>query len=175
MTDTVIERKIQAALAARAYGTVLVSGYGLGIVQKLMCANPNVDSILTIEVEPGVVTACKEEYGEIHGEVEYSDFFRYESKKKYDCIIGDIWEEIDLQCLPIYTKFKDKAGTLLNDDGTLLAWGGDYFEYLLADKDKSQLIDDLSAALCDAKSRLLKATESSRRLTTRIEKLEKSK
>jgi hypothetical protein len=54
--------------------------------------------------------------------------------KKFDCVIGDIWPDIDAKFLKDYVKFKRKALRLLKKNGIILAWGMDFFEYLLKQK-----------------------------------------
>lgn len=131
MWDIPIEQDTQRKIANEAYGNVLVAGYGLGIVQKHLLLNPKVDSVTTIEITPEVIEACKKEYKCIYGKVINGDFYEYISPYKFNCVIGDIWEDILPEGLEEYERFKNKATRLLNDDGKILAWGKDFFEYLI--------------------------------------------
>ncbi|MEM4152632.1 MAG: hypothetical protein QXK80_00715 [Candidatus Pacearchaeota archaeon] len=67
----------------------------------------------------------------IYGKVIISDFYDLPENQKFDCIIGDIWPDIDARFLKDYVKFKNKAQKLLKKNGKILAWGKDYFEFLL--------------------------------------------
>ena len=131
MWDIPAEREAQKALAYYAYGNVLVAGYGLGIVQRFLIQNPNVDSVLTLELYPEVITGVKEVYGCLYGDVTICDFYDFVSNQKFDCVIGDVWEDIVESSLEDYKKFKEKALTLVNLEGKILAWGGDFFENLI--------------------------------------------
>lgn len=137
MWDLVPERKLQKDIADQAYGDVLVAGYGLGIVQKFLTENKKVNLIVTIEKNPDVIDACKKEYGITYGSVNCEDFYKYTDdvpltiKYKWDCVIGDIWDDIVPEQLDNYKKFKKKALTLLKPNGEILAWGKEYFEYLI--------------------------------------------
>lgn len=131
MWDIPVERKYQKKLAGKAYGDVLVLGYGLGIVQRCLSENPNVKSIRTIENTPQVIDECKKVYGKIYGEIEISDFFKYETHKRFDCVIGDIWEEILPEFIDDYKRIKAKAVKLIKENGKYIAWGQEYFEYLI--------------------------------------------
>ena len=131
MWDIPVERAAQRKLANEAYGEVLVAGYGLGIVQKYLLQNKNVLSVTTIEKNSEVIQLCGKEYGEIYGYVKYLDFYDYNTTFKFDCIIGDIWEDILPEELEKYKKFKSKAKQLLNSNGKILAWGKDFYEYLI--------------------------------------------
>jgi len=131
MTDIGPEVSIQRELAKKARGDVLVAGYGLGVLQGMLMKNPEVNRLLTIENNIGVMQACKEEDGRIVGEWSLGDFFDFTTNASFDTIIGDVWEEIDEVFLPEYVKYKKKAQQLLKPDGQILAWGGGYFEYLL--------------------------------------------
>jgi len=131
MWDIEIERELQKEIADKAYGSVLVAGYGLGIVQKYLEKNPNVNSVLTIEKYAEVFGANLKTFGEMHGHVHISDFYTFTTDKKFDCVIGDVWKEIHPKCLDEYKKFKIKSKELLRDNGQIFAWGQEYFEYLI--------------------------------------------
>lgn len=132
MWDIPIERQIQKKIADQAYGIVLVAGYGLGIVQQYLMQNKDVNLILTVEQHKKVVDLCYKEYERIYGTLPiYGDFYKFKNHLKFDCIIGDIWDDITPEQLPKYIKFKNHAQTLLTPGGKILAWGKDYFEYLL--------------------------------------------
>ncbi len=133
MWDLPDEVEYQAKLASEAYGKVLVAGYGLGILQKLLCNNPLVDSVTTIELYSNVIKACEEFYGYIAGDIILCDFLAHVPvvPNEYDCVIGDIWIDIKPECLNQYEKFLSKANELIKRKGLILAWGKDYFDYLI--------------------------------------------
>jgi len=131
MWDIPVERKAQKDIADEAHGDVLVAGYGLGLVQKYLLENENVNSVVTVEKMPRVIDECLKVYGKTYGGIKIGDFFNYASTGSFDCVIGDVWEDIIPESLEDYKKFKNKATDLLKEDGKILAWGGDYFEYLL--------------------------------------------
>lgn len=134
MWDIPIECEIQKKIATESFGNVLVVGYGLGIVQKYLMENNKVNSVITVEKYADVPKICIEEYGKIYGTINVLDFYSYTSRIKYDTIIGDIWEDIIPEQLSQYVKFKIHATKLLKPNGKLLAWGKDYFEYLLKER-----------------------------------------
>jgi spermidine synthase len=136
MWDTTQEKLLQKELAKKSYGDVLVAGYGLGLVQKYLLENPKVKSVTTLEIYKEIIEECKKKFGKIYGKIIVDDFYDYD-RKKYDCIIGDIWPDIAKEFLKDYVKFKKKSKTLLKKDGRILAWGGDFFEYLLKKPDLS--------------------------------------
>ena len=134
MWDTPQERELQKELAEKAYGDVLVAGYGLGIVQEYLLKNPKVKSITTLEEYKEDVEKCKELFGKIYGKVIIKNFYKYKGRKKFDCVIGDIWPDISAKFLKDYVKFEKKSKEVLKKNGKILAWGQDYFEYLLKNK-----------------------------------------
>jgi S-adenosylmethionine/arginine decarboxylase-like enzyme len=136
MWDVPIERQSQKNIADAAYGEVLVAGYGLGLVQKYLLENPNVKLVVTTEKIPKVIKECKRVYGKIYGDVLIDDFFTYPEDNQFDCVIGDIWADVLPECLGEYKNFKDKANGLIKEGGKILAWGGDFFEYLI-EKEKN--------------------------------------
>ncbi|UCG95200.1 MAG: methyltransferase [archaeon] len=134
MWDIPGETECQEELAKKAYGDVLNIGYGLGVIHKYLKENPKVKTISTIEKHKEVVDKCKEVFGEVIGEVIIDDFYNYSGDRKFDCVIGDAWAEVHPKSLKDYLKFKKNAQKFLKNNGKILAWGQDYFEYLLNQK-----------------------------------------
>ena len=125
----------QKEIASQAFGNVLVAGYGLGLVQKYLLDNPQVQSILTVEILPDVLDVCREKYGELFGEVVICNFYDFTSQKKFDVVIEDVWESVSRRHLPEFARFKKKAEELLMPNGKILGWGMDYMDYLLTQTD----------------------------------------
>lgn len=124
----------QEAVAAQAHGDVLLAGYGFGLCQKALLENPKVRSVLTVELYQGVIDAAKTHIGRIYGNVLVADFFRCHPARTFDCVIGDIWQEITPTHLPTWLKFRERAKTLLKPGGKILGWGAEFFEWLAARK-----------------------------------------
>jgi 16S rRNA A1518/A1519 N6-dimethyltransferase RsmA/KsgA/DIM1 with predicted DNA glycosylase/AP lyase activity len=133
MWDTPRERELQKNVADKAFGNVLVAGYGFGILTNFLIKNPKVKSVTTVEIYKECIDEMKK-IEKINGKIIISDFYDLPENIKYDCIIGDIWQDIDSLFLKDYLKFKEKSKKLLNKDGLILAWGQDYFEYLIKNK-----------------------------------------
>lgn len=131
MWDTQQEKELQKELADQSYGDVLVAGYGFGLLPEYLLQNPRVSSITTIEKYPQVINRMEALSGKIYGKITIGDFFDMDEKYKYDCVIGDIWPDISTKFLGDYLKFKNKSLKILNNNGSVLAWGKDFFEYLL--------------------------------------------
>ncbi len=137
MWDLPEEIEIQQEMADQAYGRVVIVGCGLGVIQRMLDANPAVDndSMLTIEKNMKVYDACREHGLDIPGGAFICDFFDSicgeDPGEKYDFVIGDICPEINKMYLDLYKKFKDKALEYLKPDGKILGWGQDYYEYLI--------------------------------------------
>lgn len=131
MWDTPKERDQQAEVAQEARGDVLVAGYGFGLVQRFLTENARVRSVTSVEKFREVVDEARKLYGKIYGEVVIGDFFDFDTDRRFDCVVGDIWEEVMPIYLPDYVRFKEKAKTLLRPGGVIRAWGQDFFEYLL--------------------------------------------
>ena len=131
MWDVPSEVDDQKEIAAQAYGDVLVVGYGMGVVQKLLSDNQSVASVTTIEISPEVIEECHRVFGQVHGQVVVGDFYVYDTDKRFDCVVGDIWIDQAGRNVDEYKQFKQKAASLLKPDGQVLGWGSDYFEYLI--------------------------------------------
>jgi spermidine synthase len=134
MWDIPVEQEAQKEISDQCSGDILIAGYGLGILQRMLAANPAVTSITTIELLPEVITEVKKIYGEIYGQVEFADFYKIESDRKYDFVIGDIWEDIAPLALDKYVTFKNQAEKFLKPGGKVLAWGQEFFEALIGKK-----------------------------------------
>lgn len=141
MWDVPSEITTQKRIAEQAYGRVLVVGYGLGIVHEFLQQNKNVTGYCTVEKHREVIKACRDKFGFILGDnyricnfyevprcLHRKDPFRL----NWDCIIGDICPEIQPMYLEQYKRFKQHAETMLKPDGKILAWGQDYFEWLIS-------------------------------------------
>jgi spermidine synthase len=134
MWDIPEEVEDQKEIAEQARGDVLVAGYGLGVVQRYLLRNNNVNSVVTVELLEDIMKECQKVYGTIYGEYVVGDFYEYQTEKRYDCIIGDIWPDLSPRHLDYFTRFKIKAQTLLKPNGKILGWGMDYMEFLLQKK-----------------------------------------
>ena len=139
MWDLPAEMEIQQELANQAYGDVLVVGCGLGVVQRMLYDNQAVNQrgLITIEKNPEVYDACWKKGIRVPGGHHVWDFFdvvydrEAEGNVGFDCVIGDIWPEIAPEGLDMYKKFKTKAQEFLKPGGKILAWGQEFFEYLI--------------------------------------------
>ncbi|MEM4702866.1 MAG: hypothetical protein QXP53_00005, partial [Candidatus Pacearchaeota archaeon] len=60
MWDTPQERKLQENLAKKAFGNVLIAGYGPGILPKFLIKNPKVKSITIVEKYHEVIEKIRE-------------------------------------------------------------------------------------------------------------------
>ena len=130
MWDIPSEVEIEKDMAAKCRGDVLVAGYGMGVCHEFLGTNMNVSFVTTIEKYKEVVDECLKVFGTIHGKIVIGDFFEYNWDKKFDCIVGDIWEEIHPKFLSDYLRWKEQALKFLKPDGILISWGMDYYEYL---------------------------------------------
>ncbi|MDO8590740.1 MAG: hypothetical protein Q7R65_02040 [bacterium] len=130
MWDVPIERREQKRIADQAFGDVLVAGYGLGLVQYYLTKNSKVRSITTVEKLPEIIKEVHRVYKKVYGEVVTGNFYHFKTSQRYDCVVGDIWEDIVEDSLRDYNKFVKKAGSFLKVGGRILAWGQGFFDYL---------------------------------------------
>lgn len=128
MWDIPVEQKAQRRIAQKAYGDVLVAGYGLGIVHRYLARNKKVKSIITVEKLPAVIALAKKAYGRIYGDIVIGDFYKYDTSKKFDCVIGDVWKDIYPEALAEYKRYEKKAKLLVKENNKILAWGQEFFK-----------------------------------------------
>ena len=133
MWDIPAEAKIQKEIAYQASGNILVIGYGLGVMHRFLEINEKIESITTIEKHQEVIQECKKVGIPIIGDILIGDFFALSFDNYFDYVIGDIWIDIVPSALSSYKKFKKRALRFLYnpEDKRILAWGKDYFEYLI--------------------------------------------
>lgn len=94
MADSVIEIADNLPFVAKAYGNVLLTGLGLGIVPHMLMDKPNIDKILIIERSAEVVDMVAPYLPDGDITVVLSDAFTYTPKQKFDCAWHDIWTTI---------------------------------------------------------------------------------
>lgn len=56
MSDTPYERRTNARFVRHATGTVLIAGYGLGMVLTAILPKPDVQRVVVVELDPDVIT-----------------------------------------------------------------------------------------------------------------------
>lgn len=132
MWDIPVEQEAQQRIAQRAFGRILVAGYGLGICQRYLLQNPRVTALYTVELLPGLIPIVRPAYGQIFGQVVVGDFYQLPLSGQFDCVIGDIWQDILPECLNEYKRFFSRAQALIRPGGQVLAWGQEFFEALIA-------------------------------------------
>jgi len=140
------EEKAQKEMSDKMTGDVLVAGYGLGVVQKYLMDNENVKSVTTIESNPGVIEECRRHYGLIYGNLIIDNFYTVTLDQKFDCIYGDVWIDISTGNAEEYLQFKKRAKDFLKEGGRVLAWGQDFFEYVIANTKK--MVEAQTMGLC---------------------------
>jgi hypothetical protein len=76
-----------------AYGNVLVTGLGFGILAKALSEKPEVDSVTVIEIEQDVIDAFLS-HNTLNSKVSIikGDATTYTSDLKYDCLLPDHYE-----------------------------------------------------------------------------------
>lgn len=127
MWDIPVEQEAQQLLNEQAYGNVLVVGYGLAILQRQLANNHAVTHLTTVELYEEVILANEKEYGHVYGEVILNDFYNISGDNSYDCVIGDIWEDIAPLALEKYNRFVLHANSFVRPGGKILDWGQEFF------------------------------------------------
>lgn len=94
MADSIIEIADNLPFVAKAYGDVLITGLGLGIVPHMLVDKPNVDKIVIIEKTSEVVDIVTPHLPAADITVVVSDAFTYTPKQQFDCAWHDIWTTI---------------------------------------------------------------------------------
>ena len=139
--DIPAEQSMLKEMSKIAFGNVLVVGYGLGLVQQYLLENPKVNSVTTLEKNKDIPQINHETFKQTHGEILIGNFFTHKIEQEYDCIMTDVCKEIMLDSLSNYRRFKKRAQELLRPKGKIIAWGKNYFEYLI---DSKKILRDYS-------------------------------
>ena len=94
MVDSPTDYRAMQKYAERAYGKVLTTGLGLGLVTHELCKNDRVESITIVEISPTVIELIQKYLpDDPRIKVECGDFWKFidQDGSKWDTIIVDIW------------------------------------------------------------------------------------
>ncbi len=99
MSDTPAEYYAMWELTARSIGpNVLVGGLGLGVLGHILAAQPSIESVTVVELEPDVV-ALVQKYLPPKVKVIIGDFLvkapELGQRQHFNTVIADIWERFD--------------------------------------------------------------------------------
>lgn len=127
MSDEPEEREIQKKLAEKSRGKVLCAGLGYGLYQTEALKNPKVESIRTIELHKEMAKICEKFSPELlknkKHECILKDFYKYETKDKFDTVYGDIWTDEDsFRDEKVWEDFKEYAKRFLAEGGQIIGW-----------------------------------------------------
>lgn len=129
MWDTAAERAGQAEMLKDCHGDVLVAGYGLGVGQRILMANPRVNKVTTVEKYIEVISACSAHYGTVSGSYVIADIFDFlnniADQIKWEFIVGDIWSGSPMADVAGYKKFRKAATPHLKPGGKIVLGGRD--------------------------------------------------
>lgn len=109
MSNTPMELATNQRAVSAAFGRVLISGLGLGIVAHSIAHKEDVESVTVIELEPDVIKLVSKS---LHPKVTVvqGDALSYVPKRgeRYDVIYHDIWLDISRRNLPSMRKLMAK-------------------------------------------------------------------
>jgi len=152
MTDTGHEHYSSLPLLNNAYGNVLVSGLGLGMVIPPLLANPKVDSVCVVEKNTDVVRLVLPpllRYIQAHTDfgrsrdlcVSKGDVWNWDpyadtlsENRKFDTIFHDIWPNLGPELLPEFAKLKRRYRKWLNKGGWMGCWAEETCRQLSREK-----------------------------------------
>lgn len=114
MSNTPMEQRTCASVVQRAYGDVLIGGFGLGMIVLAMQDKPNVSSITVIENNKEIIDniaailPLNNKVTVIH-----DDVYEWKPQRggKYDTIWLDIWDNINSdiykeEMIPLKNKYR---------------------------------------------------------------------
>lgn len=114
MSNTPMEQRTCASVVERAYGDVLIGGFGLGMIVLAMQDKPEVKSITVLENNKEIINEIADILPlDDKVKVFYADVFDWKPQrgKKYDTIWLDIWDNINSdiykeEMLPLKNKYR---------------------------------------------------------------------
>lgn len=130
MWDDTIDLSINYKISNNCSGNVLIGGLGLGLLEKFLIKNENIDTVKIIEYNKDIIELISK-YVPKQYEIIQGDFKKYivETKQKYDTIVADIWT-VDAQMNEV-KEFRKKMlnyhpesniYTLLNPSRAYTGW-----------------------------------------------------
>lgn len=130
MKDSPFERQTCQIFLDKARGDVFIGGLGIGLVPMAIMNNPEVKSILIVEVHQEVIDLIKPQV-QFNEKVEIvlGNAHTYVPEKNFDVFILDDWTAPDEGLIPdgataedMHLKFHDRMSNYLNLGGVILDW-----------------------------------------------------
>jgi hypothetical protein len=112
MSNTPDEISDSLHFIRKATGSILINGFGLGVVVKALLEKPEITEITVIENSEDVLKLCASSYTDSRLTIIHGDAFTWEPPKgkKYDAIWHDIWDNICSDNLEEMKKLHRKYG-----------------------------------------------------------------
>ena len=186
MSDSIMEKRTNLDFISKANGDVLIGGLGLGMIVLAIQDNPNIKSIIVVELDETlkdlVMIGLKDKFNH-KVEIVISDINDFIPPIKYDTIYCDIWNDISGDNWEEMKRLSGKYQLVLNQDGWINHWrkldtamktdDDNKFTYLSEDESISVVINSLrdSYALLDYDEYLEQGFDEDKLLTTLDEKI----
>lgn len=104
MDNGVIHTSIIQNHASKMYGTILVTGLGMGIILEAATQNPNIENIVCVEIEPKLIDYFKPAYPSVV--FVQADAKKWRPTKLFDFIWHDIFSELNAESVAEYEFLK---------------------------------------------------------------------
>lgn len=125
MSNSMMERLSNYHFVKAAKGDVLVAGLGMGMILLALQKKKNVKSITVVEIDEElrdlVMKGLRKRLNK-KVKIEIGNIFQYHTKKKFDFIYCDIWNQITGTNLPEMNALRWKLSSFLKKDGNLSNW-----------------------------------------------------
>ena len=112
MSDTPAEMRDHYEAVHRAKGSCLINGLGLGMVLKAVLKKPEVTDVTVVELSQEVIDMVSPHYQDERVAFVHADALEYKpsTKKLYQMVWHDIWDNICSDNLPQMQKLHRKYG-----------------------------------------------------------------
>ncbi len=139
MSDTPMERRTNQSFLNTANGDVLIFGLGLGLIILPLLNDEDIKSVTVVELHQELIDTVSPILNQFDEQnkltVIQGDCFEYHTQipkeKKYDCIYGDIWIDINTEnyeeMKDLTKKYKNKLNRL-NPNSFITHWMKSYLQ-----------------------------------------------
>lgn len=94
MTDTPAEMEDHEFILDLAFGSVLITGLGLGMLASNLLLKKDITQVTVIEKSAEVIALVGSQYQDPRLKIIHADAFTYEPDQVYDFVWHDIWSDI---------------------------------------------------------------------------------
>lgn len=125
MSDTPAELNDARCLFGSAFGSVLITGLGLGMIPLALLRIRSIEHITILELEQDVINLVGPSMTDPRIRVVHADAFAWQPDRGFDWAWHDIWPDMNEDNLPEMARLRRRYGKFMSGHQRQLCWGED--------------------------------------------------